>query len=83
MAATAKVIKLTGDKKNTESAEHIIIFPGGSISVARTSTNEYWAHINVNHKEVLEDVVTQSKKGKIESVRQFEDDHFAVLISTK
>lgn len=32
MAATAKTIVLKGDPKKPESAEHHIIFPGGSIS---------------------------------------------------
>lgn len=65
MAATAKVIKLTGNKKDQESAEHIIIFPGGSISVCRTTDNDYWAHIEVNTNQVLEDTVRQSKTGEI------------------
>lgn len=93
MAATAKVIKLTGDPKNQESAEHIITFPGGSIMVARTSKNEYWAHINVN-KKLLGDVEQMSKIGSIEVIRmdtpdgvklleEPETDHFAVLISIK
>ena len=49
MAATAKVIELKGDPQHPESAEHIIKFPGGSISVCRTNDREYWAHIEVNH----------------------------------
>lgn len=93
MAATAKVIKLTGNPKNQESAEHIITFPGGSISVIRTSKNQYWAHINVN-KQLLDDVERMSKIGAIETIRmdtpdgvklleEPETDHFAVLISIK
>jgi hypothetical protein len=67
MAATAKVIKLKGDKRNPESAEHIIVFPGGSISVARTSNDEYWAHIEVNHPEMgqlIEESERESKYGE-------------------
>ncbi len=60
MPATAKVIKLT-----QESAEHIIIFPGGSISVCRTTENEYWAHIEVNTGQVIANTVRGSKRGKI------------------
>lgn len=93
MAATAKVITLTGDRKNQESAEHIITFPGGSIMVARTSKDEYWAHININ-KVLLDDVERMSKVGSIEVIRmdtpdgvklieEPDTDHFAVLISTK
>ena len=65
MPATAKVIKLTGNIENKESAEHIIIFPGGSISVCRTTNNEYWAHIEVNTQEIVEDTIRQSKTGEI------------------
>jgi hypothetical protein len=58
MTATAKVIELKGDPRKPESAEHIIKFPGGSISVCRTTDNEYWAHIEVNHDEIGETVRT-------------------------
>jgi len=66
MAATAKVIELKGDPKRPESAEHIIIFPGGSISVCRTSNNEYWAHIEVNKDKILiDEAVRESAFGEI------------------
>jgi hypothetical protein len=66
MSATAKVIELKGDSRKPESAEHIIIFPGGSISVCRTSNNEYWAHIEVNKDEVLiDEAVRESAVGEI------------------
>jgi len=43
------VINVFGDKsKKLEPEEHRIHFPGGCISVARTTTGEYWAHISVN-----------------------------------
>ncbi len=82
MAATAKVITLKGDPKNPESTEHHIEFPGGSISVCRTSKNEYWAHIYVNNGQILDDTVS-SKKGKLKEIRNEKDNHFAVLISTE
>ena len=69
MADTTKVILLKGDKRNPESSEHIIKFPGGSIAVARTSDNEYWAHIEVNKRELLEDEVRGSKFGEITDTR--------------
>ena len=68
MPATAKVILLNGDKNKPESAEHIIKFPGGSISVCRTSNSEYWAHIEVNN-ELIEDTDRGSRLGKIVSTR--------------
>jgi hypothetical protein len=102
MAATAKEyeinkapkkIVLKGDPKNPESAEHIIVFPGGSISVCRTSDNNYWAHISVNREAVDGAGERQSKVGTIEVIRidtidgvkqvePVETDHFAVLICT-
>jgi hypothetical protein len=102
MAATAKEytygkapkkIELKGDLKNPESAEHIIVFPGGSIAVCRTSDNNYWAHISVNREAVDGAGDRQSKVGVIEVIRvdtidgvkqvePVDTDHFAVLICT-
>lgn len=62
---TAKVILLKGDKSNPESTEHIIKFPGGSIAVCRTSNNEYWAHIEVNHGQANLESVRESANGLI------------------
>lgn len=46
---TAKVITLHGDKRlKTESAQHIINFPGGSVEVSRCEDGTYWAHIARN-----------------------------------
>lgn len=105
MAATAKEfifgkapkkIELKGNKNNPESAEHHILFPGGTISVCRTSDGDYWAHIEVYTKEKgpLLDSTRESKNGKIVGIRidtpdgvqevdHKNTDHFAVLISTK
>ncbi|HEY7770473.1 hypothetical protein [Longimicrobium sp.] len=91
-------IELLGDpNKKPEPAEHIIEFPGGAIQVTRTSKNEYWAHIIVNHAEPFEDgstrerasgEVVESRVGytsarAIESVPNAGDAyHIAVLIRT-
>lgn len=69
MGRKANVIKLTGDIKNQETSETIIQFPGGSISVCRTTNNEYWAHIEVNHGQVIPDTGRSSKAGEIISSR--------------
>lgn len=69
MPETAKVIILKGNPKYPESAEQIIKFPGGSISVCRTSNNEYWAHIEVNRGQIISDTVKESKTGKIIKTR--------------
>ena len=82
MAATSKTIVLKGDSKNPESAEHHIEFPGGSISICRTSKNEYWAHVYVNNGQILDDT-TNSKKGVIREIRNEREDHFAILIGTE
>ena len=93
----ARIIKITGNKKKQEPAETIVIFPGGSISVCRTTDNKYWAHIDVNHEQVIPDTIRQSKAGKIISarldysnppsdIRTVDTDklnHVAVLIETK
>jgi hypothetical protein len=91
MAETSKTIVLKGDKRNPEPAEHHIEFPGGSISVCRTSTNQYWAHIKVNTEKVEDAGTYLSKVSKIEAIRidtpkgvktvdHKNTDHFAVLI---
>ena len=48
-----------------EPSEHMIKFPGGSIAVTRTSDDEYWAHIVVNFKQVIDCIHEQSKPGKV------------------
>lgn len=89
-----KKIELKGEKSKPESAEHIITFPGGSISVCRTSNNDYWAHISIYTDGPILDSTRETKHGKIEMVRidtpdgvkeidHKGTDHFAVLITTK
>jgi len=65
MADTAKVILLKGDPKKPESAEHIIKFPGGSISVCRVKEDEYWAHIEVHRGPIVDEAPRESKQGAI------------------
>lgn len=51
-----KRITLKGDKtKKSESAQHIIEFPGGAIELTRTTDGHYWAHIMVHKSQVIED----------------------------
>jgi hypothetical protein len=91
------VIELKGDRGKPESAEHIIVFPGGSISVVRTSNNEYWAHIEVNHPgqgSLIDEAVRESKygvvvDGRVDRLRAVEDldttglQHIAIRIKTE
>jgi len=69
MAETAKVMHLKGDPRKPESSEHIIKFPGGCISVCRTSDNEYWAHITAYKGTIIDDTVRESKNGCITNSR--------------
>lgn len=63
-----KLISLLGDKNlKIEDCEHIINFPGGFISVSRTSKNDYWVHVGIN-TELLEDVPHLAKIGEIDKV---------------
>ena len=49
---TAKTIHLYGDKSRAiEPAQHIIIFPGGSVEVSRCEDGTYWAHIARNRED--------------------------------
>jgi hypothetical protein len=42
------VTKLHGDpKKKAEKGHTIILFPGGSVEVSRTSDNQYWVHVAI------------------------------------
>lgn len=88
-----KKIIMTGKKENLEKPESIIEFPGGSISVCRTSSNEYWAHLEVNDKQKIDDIERESKIGRILKIRfdtisgaetlDINTNHFAVLIGTE
>jgi len=62
---------LHGDPvKALESAEHILVFPGGSISTCRTASGEYWAHVEVNREDGTADAGTRaSKRGRVVSSR--------------
>lgn len=68
-ATTVKAIHLKGDPRKPESAVHIITFPGGSIELSRTSDDEYWVHMAVNKKEIVNDIPSQSKRGIVVDTR--------------
>jgi hypothetical protein len=51
-----KKIKLLADKGiRPEPAQHVIDFPGGAIELSRTTDGDYWAHIIVNRKQMVDD----------------------------
>ena len=67
-------LKVFGDKTTKlEPEEHRITFPGGEISVSRTSDNKYWAHIVVNNNEHSDESIAEtffgSKIKTIQSIR--------------
>ena len=62
-------ILLKGDSNHPESAEHIIVFPGGSIGVCRTSNNEYWAHIEIYKGEPGSGGMRESVTASVVAVR--------------
>lgn len=48
----AQGIRLYGDpQRQIEPPSVRIAFPGGEVSVERTSTNDYWVHVRVNSQE--------------------------------
>lgn len=49
-----------------EKAYTIIEFPGGGIEITRTSDNQYWVHVTVNHPEAL---AFDAKPGQIVDAR--------------
>jgi hypothetical protein len=57
---------IKGIKTSPEPDHHEFRFPGGSVNIQRTSTNNYWVHVEVIKEDnVLEDVPSQCKAGKI------------------
>ena len=64
-----KRIVLKGNPEHPESAEHIIVFPGGSIGVCRTTNNEYWAHIEIFYGKAGTGGMRESVTGSIVDVR--------------
>lgn len=52
-----KRLELHGDKtRKTESASHVIEFPGGAIELSRLDDNSYWAHIIINRDYAVQGV---------------------------
>src|SRR5262245_28936795 len=50
-----KAIRLKGDKRQPESAQHIIEFPGGAIELSRCDNGDYWAHVIINRDDIIDD----------------------------
>ena len=46
-------IILKGNPEIPEKSESFILFPGGSVSVCRTTDNDYWVHLYVNKEKLI------------------------------
>lgn len=44
----AACIMIRGDRRNPEPSSAIIRFPGGHVEVSRTSSGDYWVHVERN-----------------------------------
>lgn len=42
-------VDLEGNPRKPEPEEFRIAFPGGDVGVVRTTDNQYWVHVRVNH----------------------------------
>ena len=49
--SNAQGVQLFGDPKRPEHDEFRVVFPGGSVSVTRTTDGDYWVHTQVDHPE--------------------------------
>lgn len=44
-------VRLKGDPNEPEKAYFRVAFPGGDVDIVRTTNNDYWIHVRVNHPE--------------------------------
>ena len=51
MGTDVRGVKLAGDRRNPEPIHFRVMFPGGDVDIVRTTDDDYWIHIRVNHKE--------------------------------
>jgi hypothetical protein len=62
-------IVLCGDRKSPEPPEVSIQFPGGCVSVCRTTSGKFWMHFSVHHDEK-----SKGKLGEVVDARIDYDD---------
>ena len=89
------VLTIEGDPAKPEAAHAgMIKFPGGNVNVVRTSDNEYWVHVCVNHPDggftiKGETITAELKSGRVdimgEGVKGLNPnmDHLAFLIGNQ
>ena len=74
---TKQIYVLLGDKQTeAEAPEHYIAFTGGHVGVCRTSDDQYWVHVWINHPrhpngQLLAEIPQQSKWGQLAAIRQY------------
>lgn len=51
MGTDVRGVKLAGSRKNPEPIHFRVMFPGGDVDIVRTTDDDYWIHIRVNHEE--------------------------------
>jgi hypothetical protein len=44
-------VELEGNPNKPEPEHFRVCFPGGDIEVVRTTVNDYWVHVRVNHED--------------------------------
>lgn len=44
-------VELEGNPSNPEPEHFRVCFPGGDVDIVRTTTNDYWIHVRVNHED--------------------------------
>lgn len=51
----AVMVKFEGNRNNPEPSTAVIKFPGGHVEVTRTSDGRYWAHVEAERAENIQE----------------------------
>lgn len=51
----AVMIKFEGNRSNPEPSTAVIKFPGGHVEVSRTTDGRYWAHVEAENPECIQE----------------------------
>jgi len=54
-------VTLEGNPRKPEPESFRVVFPGGDVDIVRTSDNQYWIHVRVDHEKhgikAIEDLI--------------------------
>lgn len=64
MGQTVLGVKLEGNPKKPEPIHFRVVLPFGDVDIVRTTVNDYWVHIRVNHEETSFFVPGESIEGQ-------------------